>query len=50
MWLLQIIIYNSDGKMIKKSNVKGNSVLIDNLPEGIYFIKIEDCINKFIVK
>ena len=46
----EIIIYNSDGKMIKKSNVKGNSVLIDNLPKGIYFIKIEDCINKFIVK
>lgn len=46
----EIIIYNSDGKLIKRSNVKGNSVLIDNLANGIYFINIEYYINKFTVK
>ncbi len=36
--------------MIKKSNNMGSSILIDNFSSGMYFIKIGDDINKFIVK
>lgn len=46
----KISIYNSQGRLIKKANVKGSSILIDNFLSGVYFIKIGDGINKFIVK
>jgi len=45
-----ISIYDSQGRLIKNSNVMGSSVLIDNFSSGMYFIKIGDYINKFIVK
>ncbi|WP_394801613.1 T9SS type A sorting domain-containing protein [Chryseobacterium arthrosphaerae] len=46
----EVSIYNSQGRMIKKSNNMGSSILIDNFSSGMYFIKIGDDINKFIVK
>ncbi|AYZ36740.1 T9SS C-terminal target domain-containing protein [Chryseobacterium indologenes] len=46
----EVSIYDSQGRLIKNSNVMGSSVLIDNFSSGMYFIKIGDYINKFIVK
>ncbi|UZT96307.1 T9SS type A sorting domain-containing protein [Chryseobacterium fluminis] len=45
----EILIYNSEGRLINKSNLKSNSILIDNLLEGIYFLKTENMTHKFIV-
>lgn len=45
----EILIYNIEGRLIKKSNLKSNSILIDNLLKGMYFLKTENTIHKFIV-
>ncbi|TLX23874.1 T9SS type A sorting domain-containing protein [Chryseobacterium indologenes] len=45
----EILIYSSEGRLIKKSNLKSNSILIDNLFRGIYFLKTENTTHKFIV-
>lgn len=45
----EILIYNSEGRLIKKLNLKSNSILIDNLLKGMYFLKTENTTHKFIV-
>lgn len=45
----EILIYNTEGRLIKKSNLKSNSILIDNLLKGVYFLKTENSTHKFIV-
>ncbi|MFY7843718.1 T9SS type A sorting domain-containing protein [Chryseobacterium gambrini] len=45
----EVLIYNSEGKLIKKSNLRSNSILIDNLLKGMYFLKTENTTHKFIV-
>ena len=45
----EMLIYNIEGRLIKKSNLKSNSILIDNLLKGMYFLKTENTIHKFIV-
>ncbi|UHO37108.1 T9SS type A sorting domain-containing protein [Chryseobacterium capnotolerans] len=45
----EVLIYNSEGKLIKKSNLRSNSILIDNLLKGMYFLKEENTTHKFIV-
>lgn len=44
-----VLIYNSEGKLIKKSNLRSNPILIDNLLKGMYFLKTENTTHKFIV-
>ncbi|MEJ5106426.1 T9SS type A sorting domain-containing protein [Chryseobacterium sp. MYb328] len=45
----KVLIYNSEGKLIKKSNLRSNLILIDNLLKGMHFLKTENTIHKFIV-
>ncbi|WP_345206635.1 T9SS type A sorting domain-containing protein [Chryseobacterium ginsengisoli] len=45
----EVLIYNSEGKLIKKSNLKSNSILIDNLLKGVYYLKTENTTHKFLV-
>ncbi|WP_160139823.1 T9SS type A sorting domain-containing protein [Chryseobacterium sp. c4a] len=45
----EVLIYNSEGRLIKKSNLRSNSILIDNLLRGMYFLKTENTTYKFIV-
>ncbi|WP_110367517.1 T9SS type A sorting domain-containing protein [Chryseobacterium sp. CBTAP 102] len=45
----EVLIYNSEGRLIKKSNLRSNSILIDNLLKGMYFLKAENTTHKFIV-
>lgn len=45
----EVLIYNSEGRLIKKSNLRSNSILIDNLLKGMYFLKTENTTHKFIV-
>ncbi|WP_165852298.1 T9SS type A sorting domain-containing protein [Chryseobacterium pennae] len=45
----EILIYNSEGRLIKKSNLKSNSILINDLLKGMYFLKTENTTQKFIV-
>ncbi|MDO3427237.1 T9SS type A sorting domain-containing protein [Chryseobacterium sp. APV1] len=45
----EILVYNSEGRLIKKSNSTSNSILIDNLLKGVYFLKTENTAHKFIV-
>lgn len=42
----EILIYNIEGRLIKKSNLKSNSILIDNLLKGMYFLKTENTTHK----
>ncbi|WP_411810925.1 T9SS type A sorting domain-containing protein [Chryseobacterium scophthalmum] len=45
----EIHIYNTEGRLIKKSNLRSYSILIDNLLKGMYFLKTENTTHKFIV-
>ncbi|WES97704.1 T9SS type A sorting domain-containing protein [Chryseobacterium arthrosphaerae] len=45
----EILIYNIEGRLIKKSNLKSNSILINDLLKGMYFLKTENTTHKFIV-
>lgn len=45
----EILIYNTEGRLIKKSNLRSNSILIDNLLKGMYFLKTENKTHKLII-
>ena len=45
----EVSIYDREGRLIKRSNVKDNSLLVNSLLNGVYFIKIGNSIYKFVV-
>jgi hypothetical protein len=47
----EIVIYNAMGQVFKKVNImKNNTAYIDDLSNGIYFVKLENSVKKFIVR